>query len=248
MTVRKGKCTVGLLLWPSRGGDLVVTGIKDDTHAADAGLAVCDIIAKLNGESIGGKKPEEVVKLMEGEHGTYVTLTTAKGLETRVKRDLPVEEAEAAARACAAAAASASPTPRGFAVPSPDIPKPPDSGPLSRAPEPPASTASASTTVVQRTPSSECGTAASDCGVAPYKASNTPRGTHQPHHSSSDRSGRKLTEEECKVLLPLLVRPAKYSVFKVVVVSWIFGAMVIMQMSEVSSRRRKLSICVWYSD
>jgi len=91
---RKIRATVGLMIWPSKKGAVVITGFKEGTDAETSGLEAGDSIETLDGMPMQGKKAEEVAKLLEGEGGSHVTIVTAKGHSARLLRDVPTEEAQ----------------------------------------------------------------------------------------------------------------------------------------------------------
>lgn len=66
---------VGIQLNQTPKGDIEVITPIDNSPAARAGVEAGDIILKVNGEEIRGKKIEEVIKKVKGPIGTPVTIT-----------------------------------------------------------------------------------------------------------------------------------------------------------------------------
>jgi len=91
----EGASTVGLMLWPGKTGELIITGIKDETSAAETELAVGDVIVSVDGESVEGMDATDVAGMMAGPTGSTLTITTANGVTCTVTRDVSAEEANA---------------------------------------------------------------------------------------------------------------------------------------------------------
>ncbi|EKX54517.1 hypothetical protein GUITHDRAFT_150034 [Guillardia theta CCMP2712] len=72
------KSTVGLMLWPGKDGELIITDIKENTSAAGTVLAIGDVIVKIDETSIEGLPATEAYKPLAGPNGSMVTITTKR--------------------------------------------------------------------------------------------------------------------------------------------------------------------------
>lgn len=81
---------VGIRLQQTDDARIEVTTPIDNSPAWDAGVLPGDIITKVDGQSIAGKKIDEASKLIKGPEGTEVTLTVERGkgvmLDLKMKR------------------------------------------------------------------------------------------------------------------------------------------------------------------
>ena len=79
-TLRSGVTTyrVGLLLWPAKNDELVITGFEKGSSAASSGLILGDVVIEVDGESIKGLPPCAVTQKMAGMPGTKVDLTVSR--------------------------------------------------------------------------------------------------------------------------------------------------------------------------
>lgn len=66
---------VGIEVTADRAGRIVVLDVYEDAPAGKAGVEQKDIIIKVNGEAVIGKKLEDVVKKIRGPTGSPVTIT-----------------------------------------------------------------------------------------------------------------------------------------------------------------------------
>merc|ERR1711966_285554 len=56
----EGASTVGLMLWPGKAGELIITGIKEETSASETELQVGDVIISVDGDSVEGMDATDV--------------------------------------------------------------------------------------------------------------------------------------------------------------------------------------------
>ncbi|MBC7784545.1 MAG: S41 family peptidase [Burkholderiales bacterium] len=70
---------VGIRLNQTPEGDIEVITPIDDSPAWKAGVRPGDVIIKVNGETIGGMRLEDVIPKIQGSPGTKVTLTMRRG-------------------------------------------------------------------------------------------------------------------------------------------------------------------------
>jgi len=89
----EGESTIGIMIWPSDNGKLVVTGIKDDKSAGQSELQVGDIVSKIDNMDVSGMDASEVATKLIGPSGSTVTLVTDKGITVNLTRDVSAEEA-----------------------------------------------------------------------------------------------------------------------------------------------------------
>jgi carboxyl-terminal processing protease len=66
---------VGIQLVPGEDGKIVVASPIDDSPAFHAGVEAGDILLKVNGQDVTGKKQDEVATMIQGALGTPVSLT-----------------------------------------------------------------------------------------------------------------------------------------------------------------------------
>lgn len=74
---------IGAQLWTNKQGQVYVKEPLPDCPAIKAGIKKGDIILKVDGQSVGGKDIDEVVKMIRGPEGTRVTLAIARGKELK---------------------------------------------------------------------------------------------------------------------------------------------------------------------
>lgn len=91
--LQEGESTIGIMIWPSDNGKLVVTGIKEDKSAGQSELQVGDIVAKIDGLDVHGMDASEVATKLIGTSGSTVTIVTEKGVTVNLIRDVSAEEA-----------------------------------------------------------------------------------------------------------------------------------------------------------
>jgi hypothetical protein len=96
----EGFSTVGLMLWPGKGGELLVTGFMEGQSADGCGLETGDVIIKVNEISVEGMPASDAAAHMAGPTGSSVTITTSRitnGVKTThtavVIRDVSSDEA-----------------------------------------------------------------------------------------------------------------------------------------------------------
>ena len=89
----EGESTIGIMIWPSDNGKLVVTGIKEDKSAGQSELQVGDIVAKIDGLDVHGMDASEVATKLIGPSGSTVSIVTDKGITVNLTRDVSAEEA-----------------------------------------------------------------------------------------------------------------------------------------------------------
>lgn len=68
----EGSSTVGLMLWPGKEGELLITGIKEGSSVEETELAVGDMIVKVDGNSVEGMEATDVAGLLAGPTGSTV--------------------------------------------------------------------------------------------------------------------------------------------------------------------------------
>ncbi|WP_249029142.1 S41 family peptidase [Tannockella kyphosi] len=71
----------------------MITRVYEETPSSELGLEVGDIIMEADGTSLEGLTSDEVVDLIRGEEGTYVTLTILRGTE-EFSVDVPREDVD----------------------------------------------------------------------------------------------------------------------------------------------------------
>lgn len=91
----EGASTVGLMLWPGKQGELIITGFKEDSSAADTELAIGDVIMSVDGDSVEGMDATDVAAMMAGPTGSVLSITTLSGVICEVTRDVSADEANA---------------------------------------------------------------------------------------------------------------------------------------------------------
>ena len=89
----EGESTIGIMIWPSDNGKLVVTGIKEDKSAGQSELQIGDIVAKIDGLDVHGLDANEVATKLIGPSGSTVCIVTDKGVTVNLIRDVSAEEA-----------------------------------------------------------------------------------------------------------------------------------------------------------
>jgi hypothetical protein len=89
----EGESTIGIMIWPSDNGKLVVTGIKEDKSAGQSELQVGDIVAKIDGLDVHGMDASDVATKLIGPSGSTVSIVTEKGVTVNLTRDVSAEEA-----------------------------------------------------------------------------------------------------------------------------------------------------------
>lgn len=89
----EGESTIGIMIWPSDNGKLVVTGVKEDKSAGQSELQVGDIVAKIDGLDVHGMDASEVATKLIGQSGSTVSIVTEKGVTVNLIRDVSAEEA-----------------------------------------------------------------------------------------------------------------------------------------------------------
>jgi hypothetical protein len=89
----EGESTIGIMIWPSDNGKLVVTGIKEDKSAGQSELQVGDIVAKIDGLDVTGLDASEVATKLIGPSGSTVSIVTDKGVTVNLIRDVSADEA-----------------------------------------------------------------------------------------------------------------------------------------------------------
>ena len=78
----EGFSTVGLMLWPGKGGELLVTGFMEGHSAENCGLETGDIIIKVDDTSVEGMAASVAAERMAGPTGSAVTVTTSRSTKT----------------------------------------------------------------------------------------------------------------------------------------------------------------------
>ena len=73
-----GYSTVGLMLWPGKNGELLVTGFMEGHNAESCGLETGDVIIKVDDFSVEGLAASDAAARMAGPTGSSVTVTTAR--------------------------------------------------------------------------------------------------------------------------------------------------------------------------
>lgn len=89
----EGESTIGIMIWPSDNGKLVVTGIKDDKSAGQSELQVGDIVSKIDNMDVHGMDASEVATKLIGPSGSNVSIVTDKGITVNLIRDVSADEA-----------------------------------------------------------------------------------------------------------------------------------------------------------
>lgn len=69
---------VGLQLGRGNGGTIVVFRVLEGSPAAKHGIAVGDLVLKVDGRAVAGLSPDEVEEWLSGEPGTAVDMTLSK--------------------------------------------------------------------------------------------------------------------------------------------------------------------------
>lgn len=73
---------VGIEVYTTQAGEIVVSGVMEGEPAEEAGIAVGDIIIGVDGVDMRGKVLSEVAAQIRGEVGTEVTLRVQRGTQT----------------------------------------------------------------------------------------------------------------------------------------------------------------------
>lgn len=74
----EGYCTVGLMLWPGKNGELLVTGFMEGHSAENCGLEAGDIVIAVDDNSVEGMSAADAAARMAGPTGSSVTVTTSR--------------------------------------------------------------------------------------------------------------------------------------------------------------------------
>lgn len=81
---------IGVMVLQKEDGTIVITGTVKDGASEKAGVKKDDILKAIDGESVEGKTLDEAVSKMRGKEGEKVTITVARGSETKdftIKRE-----------------------------------------------------------------------------------------------------------------------------------------------------------------
>jgi len=73
-----GYSTVGLMLWPGKEGELLVTGFMEGHNAEHSGLETGDVIIQVEDQAVESMAASEVANRMAGPTGSSVTVTTLR--------------------------------------------------------------------------------------------------------------------------------------------------------------------------
>jgi len=81
-SLQEGFSTVGLMLWPGKGGELLVTGFMEGHSAENCGLETGDIIIRVDDTAVEGMAASTAAECMAGPTGSSVTVTTSRSTKT----------------------------------------------------------------------------------------------------------------------------------------------------------------------
>jgi S1-C subfamily serine protease len=74
----EGFSTVGLMLWPGKNGELLVTGFMEGHSAENCGLEAGDVVIAVDDNSVEGMSAADAAARMAGPTGSSVTVTTSR--------------------------------------------------------------------------------------------------------------------------------------------------------------------------
>ena len=74
----EGYSTVGLMLWPGKNGELLVTGFMEGHSAENCGLEAGDVVVAVDDNSVEGMSAADAAARMAGPTGSSVAVTTSR--------------------------------------------------------------------------------------------------------------------------------------------------------------------------
>ena len=84
-SLQSGHSTVGLMLWPGKNGELLVTGFMEGHSAEMCGLETGDVIIKVDDMLVEGMAASDVAGRMSGPSGSTVAVTVTR--TTKIPND-----------------------------------------------------------------------------------------------------------------------------------------------------------------
>ena len=84
-SLQSGHSTVGLMLWPGKNGELLVTGFMEGHSAEMCGLETGDVIIKVDDMLVEGMAASDVAGRMSGPSGSSVAVTVTR--TTKIPND-----------------------------------------------------------------------------------------------------------------------------------------------------------------